>query len=139
MMAIEFKWKDTEKKPEEEDFKKEKAEKKAENDKQEQKEQQKEAEKEFERNAEAETFDNTTSLGISDMLTETWNDIAVEKGYEPVLDKQAEFLRKHTARLEAKYTKDINVIPEVEALIAGAVVFVPKYLKHKRLTKNDKK
>ncbi len=125
---IDFKWQDVDKKPEEEDLKKEKQEKQQEAEQQEQQEKQQEQQQ-------AESNDEAEPLGISDLIVETWNDIAVERGYEPVFDKQQAQLRKHFARLDAKYTKNIDILPELEAALASAIIFVPKYLKHRKIAK----
>ena len=72
-------------------------------------------------------------IGISELIAEGWNEIAVGKGYEPVLDKQQEFLKRHSTRFEQKYLRNLkNVLPEVEFAVAHAIVYVPKYTKHHR-------
>ena len=134
MSDIDIEWKDVEKKLEEDEFK---TEKKAEFDKQ-QKEQQ---EEQTEQTEQAEqTEQDYESIGLVDLVSESWNELAVEKGYEPVTEKQQASLRKHTARLEEKYLKDkMNMMPEIEAGLAHLVVYVPKWLKHrKEMSKSNK-
>ena len=89
---VEFEFVETLKKPEEEDFKNEKKEVKDKADKEEKKTTEK-------TNTPTTKTEGSEELGLADILTESWNEIAVEKGYEPVLDKQGECLKKHTARI----------------------------------------
>ena len=132
---VDIEWSDTPEKPEEKEFQKEKNDIKTDFEKKERLEQKEQAKKEFQKEPPSE--DET--LGIADLISEGWNEIAVEKGYEPVLDKQTEFLKKHTVRLENKYLKDaVDIIPELEALITGTIVFLPKYLKHKKQKDKNK-
>lgn len=86
------------------------------------------------------TPSNYESIGLSDMVSEIWNEVAVEKGYEPVNEKQKEFLNRHTARVEEKYLKDrMNMLPEIESALAHFTVYVPKWLKYRRQHKGDNK
>lgn len=79
------------------------------------------------------------SMGLAEMVSEMWNDVGGEKGYELVTDKQKAFLEKHTARLEEKHFKEkMDMIPELEAALAHVVVYVPKFLKKRRLDRQKK-
>lgn len=131
---INIEWKDVEKKVEEDEFKQEK---KAQYDEQ----QQQQSEQNSKQNNEQNDKDEYESLGLASMISEVWNEVAVNKGYEPVTDKQNTFLQKHTEKLEQKYLKDkMNMLPEVEAGLSHLVVYLPKWLKHIRETKTgDKK
>jgi hypothetical protein len=132
---IDIEWKDVEKKVEEDEFQKEK---KAQYDEQ---QQQQQTEQNSEQNSEQDDADEYESLGLASMISEVWNEVAVDKGYEPVTEKQDAFLQRHTEKLEQKYLKDkMNMLPEVEAGLSHLVVYLPKWLKHKRETKTgDKK
>ena len=128
MTDIDIEWKDVEKKVEEEEFKKEKA-----AEYQQQTEQQKTEQQKTE--TATEDKEKFEALGLSDVISETWNEIAVDKGYEAVNEKQAAFLRKHSERLEEKYLKDrMNLMPEIEAGLTHFVVYMPKWLKHLKET-----
>lgn len=127
MANVDIEWKDVEKKLEEDEFKKEKSE-------QLQQEADTAAEQQSDKKQDKESDYET--IGLSNMVSEMWNGVAVEKGYDPVTEKQSEFLQRHTARFEEKYLKDrLNMLPEIEALASHLVVYLPKWLKHKKETK----
>jgi len=131
---IDIEWEDVEKKVEEDEFKKEK---KAEYDKQQKEQKTEEKEEQEKPEAQVQKYE---PIGLSSLGSEVWNEVAVEKGYEAVSDKQSEFLQKHTARLEEKYLKDrMNMLPEIEAGLAHVVVYLPKWLKHRKEAKGDTK
>ena len=73
------------------------------------------------------------AMGLAGMIAEIWNEVGGEKGYEEVTDRQIEFLNKRSARFEKKYLEDrTNILPEIELALSHAVVYVPKWLKHRR-------
>ena len=128
MVDVNMEWEDVEKKLEEQDFIDEKS-KVFSN-------QQAEKAKEAAASEPSATGNQSTPdqpneiVGIARMGADTWNEIAVSKGYEPVTDAQKDFLQKHTNRLEEKYLRDrINILPEVESALVHVVVYLPKYLR----------
>lgn len=126
MVDIDIEWKDVEKKVEEEEFKKEK---KAEYEQQQEQKQQEQQEEQEEK----EEPQQTGSIGLASLISGTWNAIAVNKGYEAVTPQQEEYLSLHTQKIEDKYLKDkINILPEIDFLLSHAIVYIPKYLKHKK-------
>lgn len=134
MTDIDIEWKDVAEKVEEAEFKDEK---KAEYEQQQNKlkEQQADAEQEQQSGSSDDDFE---SIGLSGVISEVWNEVAVDKGYEPVSDKQSAFLQRHTERLEEKYLKDrMDMLPEIDAALAHVVVYLPKWLKHQRENKKS--
>ena len=130
MADMDIEWKDVEKKIEEDEFAKEKQATL--------REQQAAAAGKAETKTAPETDNQYETIGLSSMISEVWNETAVEKGYDPVTEQQDEFLRRHTARLEEKYLKDrMNLLPELEAALSHAVVYLPKWLKHIREAKKE--
>jgi Skp family chaperone for outer membrane proteins len=131
MTDIDIEWKDVEKKVEEDEFKKEKAAEYQQQQSDQKTEQQK-------TETATEDKDKFESIGLADIVSETWNSIAVDKGYEAVTPQQAAFLRKHSERLEEKYLKDrMNLMPEIEAGLTHFVVYMPKWLKYLKETKGS--
>lgn len=138
---VKMMWEDTPKSENEEDLQKEKQEQKTKQDA-EQSAEQKDAQKKGVEGFAAPTEPDLEGEDIiADTVLEGWNEVAVPKGYEPVLDKQERFYKKHMARFEDKYLRNMkNLIPEIEAALATGVIFVPKYLKKKAANmKEDKK
>ena len=124
---INIEWKDVEKKVEEDQFRDAKS--------QQQVQQQQQTNQNQQQQQTHEQKDDHLNLGIADMISGIWNEVAVERGYEPVNEKQQEFLNKHTMRFEDKYLKDrINILPEIDAALAHFTVYVPKYIKHRKET-----
>ena len=122
---INIEWKDVEKKVEEDQFRDAKA--------QQQNQQQSQEQQNQQQQQAHEQKDDHLNLGLAGMVSGIWNDLAAERGYEPVDEKQQEFLNKHTARLEDKYLRDrMNILPEIEAALAHFTVYVPKYMKHRK-------
>ena len=79
-----------------------------------------------------ESTDSMESFGLADMIAESWNDVAIPKGYDGVTETQKTFLTKHTIKLENKIIKAINLVPEVEASLAHVIVYLPKWVKKKK-------
>ena len=75
MTDIDIEWKDVEKKVEEDEFKKEKAAEYQQQQSDQKTEQQK-------TETTTEDKDKFESVGLADIVSETWNSIAVDKGYE---------------------------------------------------------
>lgn len=123
-----FEWHDVEKKLEEEEFKKEKGEQQKENQDNQQKEETGQQDSE-----------PPKSIGLAAIIYETWNSIAGPKGYDEVNPAQKTFLDKHTAKLEAKWLKDIELLPELEAGLSHVVVYLPKWVKYQKTHKTAKK
>ncbi len=69
---------------------------------------------------------------LASIIVMNWNKIAVDKGYEPVSDRELEYLKEHSQRLEAKYSGKLAVLksPELEFAIALIHVFAPKIYDH---------
>ena len=131
-MPIDITWEDTKQKPEETEFQKSKQTTLDEETKEELEEEQQEADRESRESVEEESKEYEP-MGLAAMIGGVWNEVATPKGYEPLTDKQLDFLNTHTARLEEKHLKDkMLMMPEVEALLAHAVIYVPKWLKKKQ-------
>ena len=122
---MDFEWKDVEKKLEEEDFKKEKSEELS------------NAQKSLGTDAQqqppsppAQSSGSWEPMGLAAIGYETWNQVAVDRGAEPISDEQKRFLDARTRKLEEKWLKNIQLLPEIEALMGHIVVYVPKYAKY---------
>jgi hypothetical protein len=90
--------------------------------------------------AEAQPEAEAPEGSLATTIAMLWNKIATDKGYEAVNDKEVEYLKQHSSRLEQKYANKIEVIkyPEIEFLLANLMVFAPKIYKkasNKPLTK----
>lgn len=118
---MEFEWKDIEKKLEEDEFKKEKA---SEAGKAQGAGQQGAA-----ASGAAGQSHEWKSIGLAAIGYETWNELAVGKGYDAVSDAQKAFLDRHTAKLEEKWLKNVELLPEIEAGLSHVVVYLPKWVK----------
>lgn len=122
---VNFEWSETDKKPEEDEFKSEKT------------QQQQDAESSTQ-NA-ATTNDKTAaSIGLAALLYETWNTVAVKKGYDEVNPIQKQFLDKHTEKLEEKWLADIELLPELEAGLSHLIVYLPKWAEYQAKNKTKK-
>lgn len=131
---INIEWEDVAEKIEEEEFKKEK---KAEYDAQ---QSEKQDEQDDEQSDEQdEQSDEYKPIGLSSLVSGIWNEVAVEKGYDAVSKEQDAFLLEHTKGFEQKYLKDrMNILPELDAALSHIVVYLPKWLKHKKENKSKK-
>jgi hypothetical protein len=74
---------------------------------------------------------------LAGLIADSFNEVGVDRGYDPVTDAQRAFLVKHTARAEEKYLKDIMLYPEIEAGLAHVVVYLPKLTK--KMTADNKR
>ena len=119
-----FEWHDVEQKLEEDEFKEEKQAEQTE---------QAEANREQAQQAPGSSDRQQSSfekIGLASIVYESWNNYAVDKGYSAINETQKAFLDKHTVALEQKYLSDMELLPEIEALLAHVVVYVPKYTAH---------
>ncbi|MDE2439262.1 MAG: hypothetical protein KGN01_07785 [Patescibacteria group bacterium] len=138
---IEVEWSNIEEKPEESEFKDEKSEKWEQRQKETAADAETQSKKTSETAGKTHT-ENDESIGLAEMISETWNEVGADRGYEPISDKQANFLTRHTQRLENKFMKERgDLSPEIEALLAHVVVYLPKWYKKKHADdiSNDKK
>ena len=123
----------------EQEFKEQYKDRKEQNDKEEGAEHKEEEQKEQGQQQQAEQPKFEKGF-ISDMISEAWNDIAVGKGYDSVTDTQKQFLSMHSARVEEKYLKKIELYPEIEAGLAHFIIYFPKWVKkNKPGSKKNKK
>ena len=136
MNDIDIEWKDVAAKLEETEFKDEKQKQLA---AQQAAQQQEAAKTETEQQNNTDAPDEYEAIGLASLISGVWNEVAVDKGYEPVTEKQDAFLQRHTARLEEKWLKDkTDMLPEIDAALSHAVVYLPKWLHHRKEMNNAK-
>ena len=75
-------------------------------------------------------------IGLAAIGYETWNEVAVARGAEPVSDAQKRFLDARTKKLEEKWLKDMKLLPEIEAALGHVVVYLPKYVRYLKQKKD---
>ena len=127
---VNFEWSGTDKKPEEDEFKSEKT------------QQQQDAESSTQKTATNDkpaagaTDNRPHSIGLAALVYETWNTVAVKKGYDEVNSIQKQFLDKHTEKLEEKWLADIELLPELEAGLSHLIVYLPKWAEYQAKNKN---
>ena len=76
------------------------------------------------------------SIGLAAVGYETWNEVAVARGAEPISDEQKRFLDARTRKLEEKWLRNIKLLPEIEAALGHVVVYLPKYVKYQKQKKD---
>lgn len=130
---VNFEWSGTDKKPEEDEFKSEKT------------QQQHDAESSTQnaattndKPAAGSTDNRPHSIGLAALVYETWNTVAVKKGYDEVNSIQKQFLDKHTEKLEEKWLADIELLPELEAGLSHLIVYLPKWAEYQAKNKTKK-